>query len=192
MKIFGDKMIFAIEYDLDCPDKYDIEEAELKVYINSKSVCTFKRTGTIYEFKWDIKDIAEWLEVNLGRILEEEEDFPLPVEGKTAVELYQNSCDFESDDEAKFDDWYDKRHEWIYDHSWLSSRAGGYLANLNFRKVAGTIEISWNNLKLYSEEGIEFLNPVGVFYVEIDYLKRVIHSFVETFKNDIQSIILRK
>jgi len=189
MKTFGDKSLFAIEYEMDRTGEYGPGVAVFMVYINSKSVCTFKRDDVVYEFYWDIKDIVEWFEINLGRIIEEEDGFPLPVKADTAVEFYHNSCDYNSDDEDDLFEWNYTMHDWVFRHTWLSSRAGWYLANLFFRRVGDTIEISWDNTDLYRDVGIEFLNPTGVFYVGIDVLEHVVHDFVETFKRDLEETI---
>ena len=184
MKLFGNKKMFAIGYELDLDSEYGPGEAELRVFIDDKSVSTYMFRGILTEFKWDIRDIVEWLEKDMSRILNEEEGFPLPVQGSNALELYENSH-FESDNEDEEDAWYDIRYEWFYDHSWLSSRAGGFLARLFFRRIGNMIEISWDNRKLFTEENVEFINPVGVFYVEVDYMEKVVTDFVDAFNVDL-------
>jgi len=186
MKLFGDKKMFAMGYDLDLSGEYGPGVAELRVFIEDKSVCTFMNKGRIYEFKWDIRDIVEWLEEDMSRILKEEEGFPLPVIGNNAIELQKNSH-LETDDQEELDDWYDKRNDWFFDHSWLSSRAGGPLPSLIFRRVGSMIEISWDNENLYKEEEVEFLNPVGVFYVEVGYIEKVVTDFVNAFNEDLKN-----
>jgi len=178
MRIFGNKKEFAIEYELD-----NFSKAEFKLYLDSKSICAFKRNNIIYEFKWDIRELVDWLELNLNYVLSEE-GFPLPVEGNTAVELYQNSGEFDSEDDDTFDSWYEKRQDWSFRHSWYSSRAGGYLADVYFRKVGDKIEISWDNCNLY--DNIEFLNPVGLCYIELKQFKGIIENFIKAFRLDIE------
>ena len=186
MKTFGDKKIFAIGYELDHTGEYDPGVAELRVFIDDKSVSTFTNNGIEYEFKWDMKDVVEWLDKDMRLILKEEEGFPLPVKGDNAIELYENSH-FESDNEDEEDDWYDTRYEWFYNHSWLSSRAGGPLPELFFRRVGNMIEISWDNRELYKNHNVEFVNPVGVFYVEVDYMEKLVNDFVGAFNEDLRN-----
>lgn len=177
VKIFGEKEKFAIGYEIE-----DFKEAKMNVYVNNKPICTFIKNGVIHELKWSLDDIVEWLETNIEYILHEE-GFPLPVEGNSAIEIYNKSCGFESDDEA-FDDWHEKRQEWSFRHSWYSSRAGSYLAEIYFRRIGESIEISWDNDCLY--DNIEFINPKGMSYVNSNLFEKVIKQFIKTYRMDMQ------
>lgn len=181
MKLFGDISNFAIEYEI-----YSIDEVYLEVYVEDKPICKFIRNNKVYDFIWDISEIIEWMDENLVNILEEER-FPLPVTGETGVELYKNSGDFDSLDDEEFDSWYEIRYDWSNRHSWLSSRKGGYLADIYFRKVDGEIELSWDNRNLY--DNIEFLNPVGLKYIKKECFKKVLENLIVSFKSDIIKIV---
>lgn len=178
MKTFGCKKEFALEYELD----NDLEEAQFNLYIENKSICAFKKNNIICKFKWDIRDLVEWLDTNLNCILNEEK-FPLSVDAKTAFEFMENSNNFDSDDDDEFDRWYEVRQDWIFQHSWYSSRAGGYLADIYFFRVGDEIEVSWNNANLY--HNIEFLNPTGIYYIKAIVFKDIITKFINSFKSDI-------
>ncbi|MCL2766367.1 MAG: hypothetical protein FWD21_01610 [Peptococcaceae bacterium] len=186
MKLFGNKKMFAIEYEMEQTREFGCGVAELRVFINNKSVCTFMNGDNLYEYQWDIRDTVEWLANDLAIIIKEEKGFPLPVVGSNANELYENSH-LETEDDEELDNWYGKRNDWFYHHSWLSSRAGGPLADLVFRRVGNMIEISWDNRELYEEDNVEFVNPVGVFCVEIDYLEKLVTDFVNAFNEDLKN-----
>ena len=177
LKTFGDKNELALEYE----KSEGSDESVFNLFIQNSPVCMFRKNMITRTFKWKIDDLVEWLETNLDNILVEE-GFPLPVDAKTAVDFMEKSSNFETDDDAEFDSWYEQRQDWSFRHSWYSSRAGGYLADVFFRKVGDMIEVSWNNHHLYTD--IEFLHPSGVFYVGCDTFENVITHFIASYKND--------
>lgn len=98
----------------------------------------------------------------------------------------ESSSKFDSDYDAEFDSWYEKRQDWMFQHSWYSSRAGGYLADVYFLRVKDKIEISWDNTCLYHD--IEFLNQMGKYYMNAAVFENIITKFINAFKIDIRCV----
>lgn len=183
MKYFGNKEVFAVAYELKESPFNKSEGNELtwgvfQMWVNNKSVCTFSMDNQIRDYEWDLIFIVEWLCKNKNNILNEKQ-FPLPTEGNNAIELYNNSGDFDSDDDDEFDLWFEKRQDWYFRHSWYSDNGGSFLADVVFRRVKNTIEIAWDNSDLYSE--INFINPKGICYVPFELFQEVINNFIEDF-----------
>ncbi|MBU5316075.1 hypothetical protein KQI30_07305 [Clostridium bornimense] len=173
MKCFGIKNVFAIEYEL-----YNSNNGSLEVWVDNKSVCNFLKDGEIYKYKWDLVYVIEWLCKNKDNIINEI-GFPLQVKAETSIEFYNKSGEFDSDDADEFDEWFEKRQEWYFRHSWYSNRGGSYLPDILFRRVNDKIEVEWDNSVLY--DGINFINPKGIYYVDISLFQQVINGFVEDF-----------
>lgn len=148
------------------------------MWVDNKQVCTFSREGTTREYEWNLTYIVEWFYKNKNSIFTETQ-FPLPVEGNNAIELYSNSGDFDSDIDDEFDSWFKKRQDWYFIHSWYSNNGGSYLADVIFRRIDNTIEIAWDNSNVYSE--IKFINPKGLYYVPFEIFRDVVNSFIEDF-----------
>lgn len=152
------------------------------MWVYNKSVCTFSVYNKICEYEWELSFIVAWFCQNKNNILNESQ-FPLPTEGNNAIELYNNSWDFDPDDDDEFDSWFEKRQDWYFKHSWYSNNGGSYLADVIFRRVDDTIEIAWDNTELYSK--VKFNNPKGVYYIPFELFQNTIDSFIETFMLDI-------
>jgi hypothetical protein len=183
MKYFGNKEVFAVAYELkespfnEC-GRNEPSWGVFQMWVNNKSVCTFSVDDKIREYEWDLIFIMEWLCKNKNNILNETQ-FPLPSEGNNAIELYNNSGDFDSDDDDEFDSWFVKRQDWYFKHSWYSNNGGSYLADVFFRRVEDNIEISWDNGGLYSD--VKYNNPEGVYYIPVELFQNVVDSFIEDF-----------
>lgn len=173
MKCFGIKEVFGIEYELN-----NFNNGSLEVWVNNKSVCNFLKNGESHKYNWDLVYVIEWLCKNKKNIINEI-GFPLPIKADTSIEFYNKSGEFDSDDDDEFYEWFKKRQEWYFRHSWYSNRGGSYLADIFFRRVNDTIEVEWDNSVLYN--GINFINPKGIYYVEINLFQQVINEFVEDF-----------
>lgn len=191
MGLFGDKKDFALEYNFynkfaSINSSLDII-VEFDLYVQNKSVCEFIREGTgVYKFIWDIRDLVEWLEENLGCILTEE-GFPLETTAKTGIDFANIKCPFDPfDEEDEFNFWQDEKDRWLFSHGWFSTRGGGFLADVYFRKVNEKIEISWDSLKNFDEYEIEFSNPKGLYYVNAKVFENVVTEFINKFKIELK------
>ena len=49
------------------------------------------------------------------------------------------------------------------------------------------IEVSWDNRELYKKHNVKFVNPVGVFYFDVDYMEKVVTDFVNAFNEDLKN-----
>lgn len=187
MTYFGNKETFAIAYELKESPFNESEKnkptwGEFQMWVHNNSVCTFSMNDEIREYEWDLCFIFEWLFKNKNHILEES-SFPLPSEGDSAIELYNNSGDFDSDDDIEFDSWFEKRQDWYFNHSWYSNNGGSYLADVIFRRVDNNIEIAWDNTELYNN--IKYVNPKGVYYIPVELFQIVVDGFIESFTIEI-------
>lgn len=174
MNLLGSKDVFAFEYSV-----LNIEEGILKLYAYGNSLCTYVKNNQIYEYRGNIKALAEWFDRNLHTIIKEDK-FPLNVDGSTGIELYNNSSNVDLENEEALFRWYELRQDWYFKHSWYSERDGSYLADLIFRGFNNEIEISWNNTHLY--RNVNFLNPRGVVYINKNIFINIITLFINELK----------
>ncbi len=173
MKSFGKRKIFALEYEI-----IDMDSGYFEMWVHNTPICCFFNNNIVEKYKWDLSYIVEWLNNNISNLLKEDE-FPLPIRANSSIDFYNKSGDYESEDIDEFEKWFEKRQEWYFCHSWYSSRAGSYLAEVFFRRIGNKIEIEWDNTKLYDE--VHFVNPKGLYYIDIDLFKQIISDFVLDF-----------
>ncbi len=148
-------------------------------WVGGKPLCCFCVYGKMHQYKWDLSFIVNWLMENRQYIMHEM-DFPLDVDAKTSIDFWNKSGEFDSEDIEEFHEWYEKRQDWYFRHSWYSYCAESYLAEIFFRRVEDLIEIEWDNTNLY--EDVIFLNPKGIYYVDAFQFKKVIDEFIQEFK----------
>ncbi|WP_019912132.1 hypothetical protein [Paenibacillus sp. HW567] len=183
--MFGDSHVFSVKYEFTTNpfnEKGLLAESwgVFELWVNGKELCNSSKNNhehTAYE--WNLYHLVEWLGENLPIILLDEE-FPLPVQGKTALELLTKSLEFDSDNDDEFDEWFSTKQDWEFKHSWFSSRGGSYLPEVYFRRIGNQIEISWNNEDLYAE-GISFPFITGVEYVPIEIFDTVLKNYIHDF-----------
>lgn len=173
MRRYGLKEKFAIEYEM-----VNSESGYFELWVSNKAVCCFQKDNTMQQYYWDLSYIVDWLNNNRYNLLKEIE-FPLPISARTSIDFLNKSNDFDSDDIDEFTKWFEKRQEWYFRHSWYSNRAGSYLAEVIFRRVNDKIEVEWDNTHLYKE--IYFINPKGLYYVDIDLFQQVVDDFILDF-----------
>lgn len=173
MKSFGKKEIFAVEYE-----RLDMENGYFEMWVHNTPICCFWKNNTLEQYRWDLSYVVEWLNKNIPNLLKEN-GFPLPIKADTSIDFYNKSGDYDSDDIDEFDKWFEKRQEWYFCHSWYSNRAGSYLAEVFFRRIGNKIEIEWNNTGLY--DGVVFVNPTGLHYVDTDLFQQIISDFILDF-----------
>lgn len=189
MRTFGDIYIFSLKYDF---RKNPFNEKGLigetwggvEFWVKGKELCGFYKDNLERSYEWNLIYIVEWLAENLSVILVEEE-FPLPVQGGTTLELLNNSLNFDSEDDDEFDEWFSKKQDWEFKHSWFSSRGGAYLPDAFFRRIGDKMEISWNNDDLY--EDISFVHMRGVELIPICFFESVVKAFIHDFMKILRS-----
>lgn len=173
MKIYGERESFCIEYS-NC-DNYEIGESILYVWIKGIEICSYQQNGEIKYYHWNLSNIVKWFKINLNHILNET-TFPLPINANTSIEFFKASSNFDSNDDEKFYEWYKNRQDWYFRHAWCASNEGSFLADLFFRRVEDNIELQWDNKSLY--DNINFINPVGLAYIDANFFTNVIHNFI--------------
>ena len=170
MRLFGFKTQFALEYE-----KYDDEESYFEMWVKGVPVCCFILRGERWTYRWDLSFVVAWLNENLEYIIQED-SFPFDIPGDTSIELLKESGKFESDDEDEFFEWFSQWQDWYFRHSWYSNRGGSFLAEVLFRRVGDQIEIEWDNTSTY--EDVTFVNPKGLYYIDLDVFKQVVEQFL--------------
>ena len=151
MRLFGFKTQFALEYE-----KYDDEESYFEMWVKGVPVCCFILRGERWTYRWDLSFVVDWLNENLEYIIQED-SFPFDIPGDTSIELLKESGKFESDDEDEFFEWFS---QW----------------QVLFRRVGDQIEIEWDNTSTY--EDVTFVNPKGLYYIDLDVFKQVVEQFL--------------
>ncbi|MDP4097352.1 hypothetical protein OIN60_11285 [Paenibacillus sp. P96] len=189
LRSFGEKNVFSIQYKFETNPFNESTLAgetwgRFELFVRGIDICQYKRENSLNTYQWNLIYIVEWFSENLKYILSDD-SFPLPVEGQHSLELLDNCLSFESDNDDEFDAWFDTKQEWEFQHSWFSSRAGSFLADIFFRRVNDKIEIAWNNESTYSTEGISFTNPAGLEYIPIGIFESTVKSFIEDFLDQI-------
>ncbi|WP_059051194.1 hypothetical protein [Paenibacillus senegalimassiliensis] len=186
MREFGNSQVFSIKYEF-TNNPYDEigiignSWGVFELWVNGKELCRFLRNNQECNYEWNLIYLVDWISKNLNNILYDEE-FPLPVNGKTTLELLINSSEFNSDNDDEFDEWFSAKQDWEFKHSWISSRGGSYLPGIYFRRSGEQIEISWDNEGIYNDE-VSFPYMTGVEYVPIEVFEAVVKEFIGDFLN---------
>lgn len=171
--LIGEKRNFAIEIGKDeCA-------YQMSLYIEGKDILQFEIQGKIYPHRWrSLGDIMEWIQENLKYILGED-DFPLvTIIGDSAAQLCDNADKWNVDDcEA-----CELVNDWMFRHSWFSAREGAFLADVFFRKVNDSVEISWDNTNTFKSEGVRFIYPKGRYEVEKNAFKRIMQNVCMVYR----------
>ncbi len=189
-KIFGNKEYFALEYNLPYFNLgYDISSiiGILKLWVNGIDLCLFEKDNKNYGYEWTIYYIVEWLCEKQQYILGYD-PFPLPVKGDNVLELIYNANTYNNDDKCEFDLWYFAKSRWIFNHCWFSSRDGGIIPSVYFRRNSKIIEISWDNI-FWEEYGINFCSKKGVYYLPYFEFRKVIHEFLNSIITDLEGMV---
>lgn len=171
-RIIGDKNIFAIEYSF-----IDADTTELSIYHKNQNILEFEREGILYTTRWNLDEIALWLRDFINNMCED--PYPVETEGEFAAQKDISAREFDTDDDAAFDAYYDKIDEWITRHRWHPFSAGAILADIYFQQIGNTVEISWNNHD--AEDGIRFTTIDGGFVVDKDIFIDVVNSFLNAY-----------
>ena len=101
------------------------------------------------------------------------------MEGEFAAEKDENAREFDSDDEAEFDSYYDMLDDWNMRHRWHTASAGAVLPVVYFQQVGEVIEISWNNNGF--EDEVLFKNISGGVRVDKEKFYSVVDLFLKEY-----------
>lgn len=196
MRIFGEKSIFGICYAFREPP-WELEGIEkdtwgtFELWVKGKNVSEYEKLNHLYNYEWNLNHLIEWIVTNF-KCITNDHQFPVPVVGNNTLELIKQAITFESDNEQEIEEWFSQVQDWEFKHSWFSSRDGSYLPEVFFRKVEHHIEISWDNTLTYYKDGVQFSNPRGIKYIELDIFTKVITSFLEDFYKNRLNLSIQK
>jgi hypothetical protein len=163
---YGNKKEFALEFR---------DDFLFLCWINGKNICEYYYNDNKFNCIKRKEDIEERFFNNINSIINEA-SFPLPVKADTSIDFYKKSGSFDSDDIEEFSNWYEKRQDWYFRHSWYITRKNEFLPDVLFRRVEGYIEISWNLNELY--KGVTFECSEGLYYVELNSFLAVIDQLI--------------
>lgn len=186
LMIFGLKNDFAVEYII---KKNPFDEKGIlnktwgifRLWIDGKNILQYKNNNS-NEYEWNLIYIYDWFKKNIDSIMLEEE-FPLKIKGETCLKKFENSLDFDSEDDEIFFKWFDIRQNWYFRHSLSSSCEGSFLAEVFFIKSKDSIEITWNNKNLY--EDVIFFSENGFKQISIVKFKNIIMDYLNSFDKDV-------
>lgn len=156
---------------------------ELELKIEGKNICEFTVDGKIEKDTANLIFLSDWFENNLEYILNENDEFPLNIQGNSGIEIterfYNNILNIEDKD-------IDIAYEWCEKHLWTFSGIEMMLPDVVFRRIKNKIEISWDSTDKYKDNKnykIEFTNLKGKSFIKIEEFKKEILKFIEKIKN---------
>lgn len=159
------------------------EAFELELKIEGKNICEFTVDGKIEKDTANLIFLSDWFENNLEYILNENDEFPLNIQGNSGIEIterfYNNILNIEDKD-------IDVAYEWCEKHLWTFSGIEMMLPDVVFRRIKNKIEISWDSTDKYKDNKnykIEFTNLKGKSFIKIEEFKKEILKFIEKIKN---------
>ena len=159
------------------------EDFELELKIEGKNICEFTVDGKIEKDTANLIFLSDWFENNLEYILNENDEFPLNIQGNSGIEIterfYNNILNIEDKD-------IDVAYEWCEKHLWTFSGIEMMLPDVVFRRIKNKIEISWDSTDKYKDNKnyrIEFTNLKGKSFIKIEEFKKEILKFIEKIKN---------
>ena len=144
---------------------------ELELKIEGKNICEFTVDGKIEKDTANLIFLSDWFENNLEYILNENDEFPLNIQGNSGIEIterfYNNILNIEDKD-------IDVAYEWCEKHLWTFSGIEMMFPDVVFRRIKNKIEISWDSTDKYKDNKnykIEFTNLKGKSFIKIEEFK---------------------
>lgn len=152
--------------------------SRLEMYINGINILEWKAEGEIRTTQWDLDDIIEYLAVDTIEFANTEDDFPYKdIKADNLLEL-EDRC-YSKEFARKKITFFENIYDYFYNHSIMHARAGGIIAEVNFRHVDNYMEITWEN-----EDGeVDFIHKRGVAYIDIDEYKEAIWDLKKQYDN---------
>ena len=180
------KKIFSIKFNYRPEIFYD--DYNLEMYVDEKNICEFTVDGKSQKDTSNLIFLSDWFKNNLEYILNENDEFPLNIQGNSGIEIterfYNNILNIEDKD-------IDVAYEWCEKHLWTFSGIEMMLPNVVFRRIKNKIEISWDSTDKYKDNKnykIEFTNSKGKILVNIQKFKKEILDFIHKIEK-ITSIV---
>jgi hypothetical protein len=196
MNIFGEKGVFAIEYEL-VTHPYGDEEGLLgdswgyaRFWLKGKDLFEFKvfRGKGLRLYNWSLCYLVGWFCENIAYLLEDSE-FQMKDEGETALEIMRNLRETEVDyDSDAYDELCDKRYNLFQKHCIFSAANGSFLPILYLRGKDNVIEVSWDTSEGYEDGAILYSNTKGLDSIDRKVFFEAVYSFVTHFINRFKNI----
>lgn len=182
MNTIGDVNLFAIRYKLkrnpfSTKGLYNVSWGQLELWVHNKEICGYRCNGKMHMYEFNLLGIIEWFCLNLKYILGND-PFPISIAGKNALEIYNNSFNLDLIQENS-ETLFEARQDWYSRHNWFWARDGSFLADVFYRKIENYIEISWDNVDSFKNEGIIYINPKGSELIPLDFFRITILTFLE-------------
>ncbi|MBQ5446997.1 MAG: hypothetical protein IIT48_10100 [Lachnospiraceae bacterium] len=169
MICIGEKNKFALEFE-------DTSVSIFRCWIKGINACAYIYDNERYDCHCHISDIIQWF-IDCYDIIVSDDNYPLGIEAKNALEFYNKSGEFESDDIDIFDEWYTTRQEWYFRHSFYWCRRNEYLPDIFFEKKGNYINIIWDMVDLYND--VKYIYPQGDYLINISDFCEVINEFIK-------------
>lgn len=183
-RLFGDKAVFAIWFR-DIPVEPGEERlSELSMYVRGCNILGFTYHGGHRTTQWNLDDLVAWLR---SYALDMQEDpYPVDADGCCAALQDINARNYDTDDDAAFDAYYDRLYDWVHRHNWHAQSAGAILASVYFERKGEWVEISWNNEDADSGVAFDYIIgwrrvPFGVFH---DVLAEFLRQYGKTWESE--------
>lgn len=171
--ISNEESSFSITYEF-----FDeTHETQLSMLLDGDNILSFERDGRILTTRWNLDELALWLRTFLDQM--KEDPYPVEAEGNYAADKDVAAREFDTDDDAEFDAYYDKLDEWNLRHRWHTASEGAVLADVYFQLVDDHVEISWNNLD--PEEGVKFKHELGGTCVSREQFVQEVEAFLRAY-----------
>jgi hypothetical protein len=191
--LFGDKNLFAIDYELiqhPYGDEYGLmldSWGELHLWIHGLDVLelyeSYHNNKIAFNYSWNLIMVVEWLAKNLKNIISDVE-FPNNIQATNVMDYLEKSNalapEFGTEEYWK---WHEKEYDWLMSHWFRAAADGSNLPHLFFRIVDKNIEINWNNEGLFDDRNVFFINHEGCEYIDASIFCRVITDFINHFTN---------
>ena len=174
---FGSPDVFAIE----CTMYRDSHETEISMYIEGRNILEFELDGRKHTACWNFDELVLWLRHFLEHM--GEDPYPVNCCSRYAAARDTEARDFDSDDEAVFDAWYDRLDEWNLRHRWHPASDGAILSDLYFELRGDQVEISWNNADadLDLDPGLMFSEITGGTSVDRILFEETVGDFLNFY-----------
>ncbi|WP_168121767.1 DUF5984 family protein [Paenibacillus sp. HB172176] len=189
MKVFGGSDRFSYGYKfLDNPFNEQGILGEswglFELRINGKDVCKYIQNHRQQTYTWNLIYLVEWLIENLDGAINDS-SYPIPVSGNDIFELKRHSEIYLDEDEEDWEKWFELKQDWEFRHSWISARAGSFLADVTFRRNNSDVEISWDNEDLYEE--VAYVHLKGAYELPLQEFIDITNRFVKEFLSDLET-----
>lgn len=169
----GESMLFDMKYQF-----FDESgDTEISMFVHGINILAYEKNGKILTTRWNLDELTVWLRNFLNQLTED--PYPIDCAGEFAAQKDDTARNFDSDDDALFDEYYDKIDAWNINHRWHVASHGAILADVYFQLVGDFVEISWDNRNV--ARNVKFLSESGGVRIPKNIFCTVIESFLNAY-----------